>query len=79
VRLTISDTGVGMEGATQARMFEPYFTTKAPGRGTGLGLATCAEIVQRHRGRIHVESISGQGTTIAIDLPCGRHDQVSME
>jgi PAS domain S-box-containing protein len=74
VQLTISDTGVGMDGATQARMFEPYFTTKAPGRGTGLGLATCAEIIQRHRGRIHVESISGQGTTVAIDLPCGRHD-----
>jgi two-component system cell cycle sensor histidine kinase/response regulator CckA len=79
VQLTISDTGVGMDGATQARMFEPYFTTKAPRRGTGLGLATCAEIIQRHRGRIHVESIPGQGTTVAIDLPCGRHDQTDME
>jgi two-component system, cell cycle sensor histidine kinase and response regulator CckA len=74
VRLTISDTGVGMDGPTQARMFEPYFTTKALGHGTGLGLATCAEIIQRHHGRIHVQSIPAQGTTVAIDLPCGRHD-----
>jgi PAS domain S-box-containing protein len=74
VRLSISDTGMGMDATTQARIFEPYFTTKAPDRGSGLGLATCAKIIQQHGGRIHVKSWPGHGTTIAIDLPCA-HDE----
>lgn len=75
VRLSISDTGTGMDAATQARMFEPYFTTKAPGRGSGLGLATCAEIIQQHGGSIQVASCPGHGTTVTIDLLCGPQDQ----
>jgi PAS domain S-box-containing protein len=75
VRLSISDTGTGMDAATQRRMFEPYFTTKAPGCGSGLGLATCAEIIQQHGGSIQVESYPGHGTTVTIDLPCGSQDQ----
>lgn len=74
VRLSISDTGTGMDAATQARIFEPYFTTKAPGRGSGLGLATCAEIIQQHGGSIQFESHPGHGTTVTIDLPCGPQD-----
>jgi PAS domain S-box-containing protein len=79
IRLVISDTGCGMDAATQARMFEPYFTTKAPGQGSGLGLATCAAIIGQHRGRIQVESAAGHGTHIIIDLPCPDHTQTSME
>jgi signal transduction histidine kinase len=75
VRLSLSDTGLGMDAATQARIFEPYFTTKAPGRGSGLGLATCAEIIQQHGGSIQVESYPRHGTTVTIDLPCGPRDQ----
>jgi len=75
VRLSISDSGLGMDAATQARIFEPYFTTKAPGGGSGLGLATCAEIIQQHGGNIQVESYPGHGTTVTIDLPCGSQDQ----
>jgi PAS domain S-box-containing protein len=78
IRLVISDTGCGMDAATQARMFEPYFTTKAPGRGSGLGLATCAAIIGQHRGRIQVESATGHGTHVIIDLPCFDHIQPRM-
>jgi len=79
IQLVISDTGYGMDVATQARMFEPYFTTKAPGRSSGLGLATCAAIIGQHRGRIQVESAPGQGTHVIIALPCSDHTQSSME
>lgn len=75
VRLSISDTGLGMDAATQARMFEPCFTTKTPGRGSGLGLANCAAIIQQHGGNIQVESCLGHGTTVTIDLPCRPIDE----
>ena len=75
VRLSISDSGLGMDAATQARMFEPCFTSKAPGRGSGLGLASCAAIIQQHGGNIQVESFPGHGTTVTIDLPCRPLDE----
>jgi PAS domain S-box-containing protein len=69
VRLSIRDTGVGMPPDVLARIYEPFFTTKAMGHGTGLGLSVVHGIIADHGGTIRVESTVGQGTTFTIDLP----------
>jgi signal transduction histidine kinase len=70
VELQVSDSGCGIDPALHGRIFEPFFTNKPFGEGTGLGLATVDGIVSMHSGRIEVDSQPGQGATFRVYLPC---------
>gem|GEM_PF-632267 len=69
VRITVADTGVGMDPETLARVFEPFFTTKDPGHGTGLGMSVAHGIARQHGGWIQAESGPGEGTRFHVFLP----------
>jgi PAS domain S-box-containing protein len=77
VKLSISDTGCGMDTATIQRIFDPYFTTKEQDKGTGMGLAVVHGIVKGHGGGIHVESTVGEGTRFDILFPVMKRQLIS--
>ena len=78
VVIEVEDNGVGMEEATQQRLFERFFTTKDADRGTGLGLSIIYAIVRNHDGEIAVESEEGVGTTFKVMLPVMERDLPSV-
>jgi signal transduction histidine kinase len=69
LQISVSDTGTGMDTSVLENIFEPFYTTKSAGAGTGLGLAVVREIIEAHNGRLDVESAIGSGTIFSITLP----------
>jgi two-component system nitrogen regulation sensor histidine kinase GlnL len=70
VEAQVMDEGAGIPAAARARIFDPFFSTKA--QGLGLGLAICHQVLEQHRGAIHVESTEGRGTAVTCFLPIAR-------
>ena len=79
VRLSVSDSGEGMDPDVQERAFEPFFTTKPTGRGTGLGLSTIYGFARQSGGHAVIESEPGRGTTVYLELPAGAPASADLE
>ena len=79
VRVSITDTGIGMDEATKLRIFDPFFTTKEMGRGVGLGLTTAYTIIKQHGGFIEVQSEPGKGSVFTIYLPASEKAQDALQ
>jgi len=69
IHVTVADNGGGIAPNNLTRIFEPFYTTKQPGQGTGLGLAVVQRVVKQHGGRIQVESSAGRGTAFTVIIP----------
>src|SRR5690606_33400303 len=77
VRISVTDSGMGMPPEVLARAGEPFFTTKPRGRGTGLGLSSARGFAERAGGALHVDSAIGRGTTVTLWLPAAGPVQAS--
>jgi signal transduction histidine kinase len=69
VEVVVEDTGTGMSSEVKKKALEPFFTTKAPGKGAGLGLSICEDIIRSHHGKMEIESQEGKGSILRIQLP----------
>jgi C4-dicarboxylate-specific signal transduction histidine kinase len=79
VCMTVADNGCGMDDDVKSHAFDPFFSTKAPGKGIGLGLGLCRNLIEEHGGRCQIETRAGAGTTIQVCLPVdgGAEESVS--
>jgi len=79
LRVNVSDTGMGMDEETQSRIFEPFYTTKPAGKGTGLGLAVVFSLMEAHHGFIDLTSRIGEGTTFSLFFPLSAGTAIAPE